>query len=115
MSRKEEGTTFAPIEAQKNMDSSRIMTLKDLSVYLNVHTSTVHRALKYHGLPAFKIGRHWRFNVETIDDWRLKQQGAASRYDTNHAQVGTGVSACVLKDTPRSDCIATQTRPAVTE
>jgi excisionase family DNA binding protein len=55
------------------MDTSHVMTVKKLSDYLKVHPSTVYRQLKRGQLPAFKVGSDWRFNVESIDRWRLQQ------------------------------------------
>jgi excisionase family DNA binding protein len=49
----------------------RVMTVHDVSTYLRVHPSTVYRLLKRNQLPAFRVGSDWRFNVETIDRWRL--------------------------------------------
>ena len=48
------------------LESSRVMTVKELSDYLKVHPSTVYRQLKRGGLPAFKVGSDWRFNIESI-------------------------------------------------
>jgi excisionase family DNA binding protein len=52
---------------------SKLMTVKEVSEYLRIHPSTVYRQLKRGGFPAFKIGSDWRFNVESIDRWRLGQ------------------------------------------
>jgi excisionase family DNA binding protein len=52
------------------------MTVKDLAEYLSVHPTTVYRLLKGKLLPAFKVGSDWRFNVESIDRWRLDQDSA---------------------------------------
>jgi len=60
------------VREMKN-DNSRVMTVKELSDYLKVHPSTVYRQLKRGQLPAFKVGSDWRFNVESIDRWRLEQ------------------------------------------
>jgi excisionase family DNA binding protein len=57
------------------VDNSRVMTVKELSDYLKIHPSTVYRQLKRGQLPAFKVGSDWRFNVESIDRWRLGQDG----------------------------------------
>jgi excisionase family DNA binding protein len=54
-------------------DRKRLMTVKDLAGYLRVHTTTVYRLLKCGRLPAFRVGSDWRFNVESIDRWRLDQ------------------------------------------
>jgi excisionase family DNA binding protein len=58
---------------QMKTDNSHVMTVKELSDYLKVHPSTVYRQLKRGQLPAFKVGSDWRFNVESIDRWRLEQ------------------------------------------
>jgi excisionase family DNA binding protein len=50
-------------------NASAILTLKDIAEYLKVHPSTIYRLLKKKRLPAFKIGRDWRFNRESIDHW----------------------------------------------
>ena len=49
----------------------KVITIGELSEYLRVHRSTLYRLLKKGQLPGFKIGSDWRFNVETIDQWRL--------------------------------------------
>jgi len=50
----------------------RVLTVKELANYLSVHQSTIYRMLKRSQLPGFRMGSDWRFNVETIDIWRLK-------------------------------------------
>ena len=52
---------------------SNVMTVRELATYLSVHPSTIYRLLKAKKLPAFKVGSDWRFNLESIDDWRLAQ------------------------------------------
>ena len=49
---------------------AKVMTLEEVSRYLHVHRSTIHRLLKRGEIPAFRIGSDWRFNIETIDMWR---------------------------------------------
>jgi excisionase family DNA binding protein len=46
-----------------------LMTLQEVADYLRVTPSTIHRMLKRDEIPAFRIGRHWRFNLEEIDNW----------------------------------------------
>jgi excisionase family DNA binding protein len=51
-----------------------VMTVREVSAYLKVHPSTVYRLLKRNQIPAFHMGSDWRFNVESIDHWRLQQR-----------------------------------------
>jgi excisionase family DNA binding protein len=55
-----------------------VFTLKEVAEYLNVHPDTIRRYVKRGQLPAFKIGTDWRFNKESIDEWRKAQE--------NHSQ-----------------------------
>ncbi len=61
------------------IEDRKVMTVKELSDYLKVHPSTVYRQLKRGRLPAFKVGSDWRFNVESIDRWRLGQDGGINQ------------------------------------
>jgi excisionase family DNA binding protein len=66
----------------------KVLTVNELADYLRVHRSTIYRLLKKGQLPGFKIGSDWRFNVEVIDDWRLRQ-GAGLLDDI---ETGSGAS-----------------------
>ena len=52
---------------------AKVLTVEDLSEYLRVHRTTIYRLLKKGHLPGFKVGSDWRFNIETIDEWRAQQ------------------------------------------
>ena len=73
------GNENQEVGSRMKVDNSHVMTVKELSDYLKVHPSTVYRQLKRGQLPAFKVGSDWRFNIESIDRWRLEQDsfGAA--------------------------------------
>ena len=58
-----------------------VMTVRDVSAYLKVHPSTIYRLLKRHKIPAFHVGSDWRFNVESIDRWRLEQDSFGISHD----------------------------------
>jgi excisionase family DNA binding protein len=58
-------------------DVTPVLTVKELSLYLRVHPSTIYRLLKAGQLPAFKVGRDWRFNAEQIDRW-FREGGAST-------------------------------------
>jgi len=52
-----------------------VMTLEEVAKYLRVHPSTIYRLVKRGKLPAFKVGSDWRFNLESIDNWRAQAEG----------------------------------------
>jgi excisionase family DNA binding protein len=65
----------------------KVITIGELSEYLRVHRSTLYRLLKKGQLPGFKIGSDWRFDVETIDQWRMGL-GAAQREELSQNERG---------------------------
>jgi len=50
-----------------------VMKISEVAAYLRVHRSTIYRLLRRGQLPAFKVGSDWRFNLESIDQWRAEQ------------------------------------------
>lgn len=60
---------FTDGKAAVNSEPRTVMTLQEIADYLRVTRSTIHRLLKRNQIPAFRVGRHWRFNVEEIDNW----------------------------------------------
>jgi excisionase family DNA binding protein len=61
------------------INDNKVLTVRELSDYLKVHPSTIYRQLKRGRIPAFKVGSDWRFNIESIDRWRLEQDAPVSQ------------------------------------
>jgi len=64
----------------------RFMKLAEVADYLHVSLSTVHRLARHGLIPAFRIGKDYRFGRDEIDKWMtdrtievLKKSGAAVR------------------------------------
>lgn len=53
---------------------TEILTLQDLHTYLKVSKSTLYALAQSGRIPAAKIGKHWRFRREDIDQWLRAQQ-----------------------------------------
>lgn len=53
---------------------SKVMTVREVCAYLRVSRATIYRLLKEHQIPAFRLGSDWRFSIEQIDRWRLRQK-----------------------------------------
>ena len=49
-----------------------VMTIDDLACYLKLSKSTLYKLCQEGRVPGQKVGRHWRFHKDTVDEW-LKQ------------------------------------------
>lgn len=67
------------------MRNDQLMDIKDVATYLRVKESTVYTWAQAGKLPAFRLGRLWRFRRADLDDWlenkRLCQNGGG---ETHH-------------------------------
>jgi len=57
---------------------TQLMTVGEVADYLHVAERTVYRLLKRGSLPAAKVGRGWRFEKASIDNW-LQQNSVGVR------------------------------------
>jgi excisionase family DNA binding protein len=81
------------VEYMHTADSNEIasiLTFDNVAEYLRVHPSTIYRLLKKKQLPAFKLGRDWRFNRESIDRWRVDAERSRGpvNYFANSSSAG---------------------------
>ncbi|RKY42503.1 MAG: hypothetical protein DRP85_02495 [Candidatus Makaraimicrobium thalassicum] len=51
------------------MDSTRVMTTKELSKYIKLNEKTVLKKAQNKELPGVKIGSQWRFPIEAVDQY----------------------------------------------
>jgi len=51
-----------------------VLTAKEVAEYLEVHVTMIYRLLKNKQIPAFRLGSDWRFNIESIDEWRRARE-----------------------------------------
>ena len=51
-----------------------ILTVDEISDYLKIPKSTIYKLVREGKIPAQKIGRHWRFRKEAIDNWLEKKR-----------------------------------------
>jgi excisionase family DNA binding protein len=45
------------------------LTLEDAAKHLKIGKSTIYRLARAGDLPAHRVGRIWRFDVEELDSW----------------------------------------------
>ena len=53
-----------------------VLTIAELSKYLKISRSTLYKLAQEGKLPAQKVGRHWRFHREAVDEWLGKSRPA---------------------------------------
>ncbi len=52
-----------------------VMTIEELASYLKISKSTLYKLAQEGKLPAQKVGRHWRFHREAVDEWLKNRNG----------------------------------------
>ncbi len=50
-----------------------ILTVPEVCSYLQVSQVTVYRLLRRRDIPAFRIGKNWRFNLQDLERWIEKE------------------------------------------
>ena len=53
---------------------AQIMTTREMAEYLKFHEITICKHAADGKIPAFRIGRSWRFDKEAIDKWISEDQ-----------------------------------------
>ncbi len=53
-------------------------TLKDVQEYLGVGRETILQWISKRNMPAYKVGRLWKFKLSEVDDW-IRSGGADDR------------------------------------
>ena len=51
------------------IDSGNVLTIEELSGYLKISKSTLYKLAQNGALPGIKVGRHWRFHKDAVDEW----------------------------------------------
>jgi excisionase family DNA binding protein len=65
--------TVAREEARNTTMSSMILTVPEVCEYLHISQVTVYRMLRRKDIPAFRIGKSWRFSLEHLERWIEKE------------------------------------------
>jgi excisionase family DNA binding protein len=59
-------------QSELNMD--KWLTLEQIAEYLQISTSSIYKMAQSAKIPAYKVGRQWRFKREEIDTWVEKRK-----------------------------------------
>jgi excisionase family DNA binding protein len=53
---------------------SEFLTAEEVAEYLRLPLSTVYKLVQDKRLPGFKVGKHWRFRKDAIQNWIKDQE-----------------------------------------
>ena len=52
-----------------------VLTVHDVATYLRMSEAKVYRMARQGSVPAFRLGKSWRFRKDLIDAWMLREIG----------------------------------------
>jgi len=55
-------------------EDNEFLTADEVATFLRIPLSTVYKLTQDHKLPAFKVGKHWRYKKQSIRDWIDQQE-----------------------------------------
>ena len=67
--------TMSGINRQNRFTMDKWLTLEQIAEYLQMSTSSIYKMAQAGKIPAYKVGRQWRFKKEEIDKWIKSQNG----------------------------------------
>ena len=59
-----------------DMNVEKWSTLKEVQAYLGVGRETILAWIAKRNMPAYKVGRLWKFKLSEVDDW-IRSRGAS--------------------------------------
>jgi excisionase family DNA binding protein len=63
-----EGTHLNPMPIDSN-----VLTVKELSKLLRVHSTTIYKLIRQDKIPRFRVGNEWRFRTDVIMRWMAEK------------------------------------------
>jgi len=67
-------------------DMDEFWTAEEVSNYLRIPQSTIYKLAQDKVLPGFKVGKHWRFRIETVLEWIKQQESEQHDPENRHYQ-----------------------------
>jgi excisionase family DNA binding protein len=55
-------------------ETIKIFNVSEAAEYLRAPKTTIYMLAETNKMPAFKVGRQWRFRKDAIDKWILKKE-----------------------------------------
>jgi excisionase family DNA binding protein len=67
------------------MADDHFLTTEEVLSYLHINLRTIYRLIRAGNLPAFRVGRQWRFRKEDIDAWVAARRSRGIRYPAHES------------------------------
>ncbi len=77
------------MERNTMQETSYILDIDEVSQYLNLSKSTIYKLAQEGRIPCQKVGRHWRFNRNYIDQWIATQGEIAADFQCKPVHPGS--------------------------
>lgn len=61
----------------ENQDN--VLTIEELAIYLKISKSSLYKLAQKGEIPGQKVGKHWRFRRDIIDQWLADNQTPTRR------------------------------------
>jgi len=68
---------------QGDLNMEKWLTLEQIAEYLQMSTSSIYKMAQAGKIPAYKVGRQWRFKKEEIDKWITNKKSNKFRGNKN--------------------------------
>jgi len=63
-----------------------VFTIDELAEYLKISKSTLYKLAQEGSIPGQKVGKHWRFHKDAIDQW-LRQRGPNATLQKDDSEI----------------------------
>lgn len=57
----------------------QVLTIEELAAYLKISKSTLYKLAQNGEVPGQKVGKHWRFRRDIIDQWMAEGMSTTKR------------------------------------
>lgn len=57
----------------KSLNNVNVLTVRDVANYLRLSEAKVYRLAREGNVPAFRLGKSWRFRKDLLDAWMLRE------------------------------------------
>jgi excisionase family DNA binding protein len=61
------------------VNQDNVLTIEELAVYLKISKSSLYKLAQKGEVPGQKVGKHWRFRRDIIDQWMAESTSSTKK------------------------------------